>query len=75
MRFLRLRGQTRPLPKAALIRVERTHGRPFFAAFRLANARLFYLGWLCLSVRAPWLAGPARRLHPECFDDTAEPGR
>jgi hypothetical protein len=59
------------LPKAKLLRLEWSPRRPYFATFRNANARVWYLGWLKVTHRAPWLERPARQLHPELIIDRA----
>lgn len=58
------------LPKARLFSIYwDKHFRqwPWFYHFRFANARLVFLGPLRFTLRAPWLEGPARQLHPEVF--------
>lgn len=69
------------LPKAKLIKFwwvnrwpydYRTRS-PFFLRWRNANAWGFMLGPLGVSVRAPWLEGPARQLHPRLFDRPETP--
>jgi hypothetical protein len=63
------RAQRRRLPKARLFWVEVWDRRMpcFFVKFRMANARQWHFGRLVVHMRAPWLEGPARQMHPEVF--------
>lgn len=71
------RDQRARLPKAKLIsfRIARPSRwpldyrtrSPFFLSWRNANARGFMLGDLIITVRAPWLEGPARHLTLKFF--------
>ena len=63
------RQQRKRLPKSKLFWVEiwpKPLGR-FFVRFRMANARQWHFGRLVIHMRAPWLEGPARQMHPEAF--------
>lgn len=60
------------LPRARLISFTRVRGKPFWARFRLANARLYYLGWISVTIRAPWLPHVAKQLHPEAFKNASD---
>lgn len=72
-------GQVRPLERAPLISlrwVARWSGPPVvLGPMRMANASTLYIWRLCITWRMPWLEGPARVLHPECFDRSTEGGR
>ena len=39
---------------------------------RIANARIHFIGPFEITRPAPWLAGPARQLHPEAFTTTKD---
>ncbi|WP_146074526.1 hypothetical protein [Pectobacterium brasiliense] len=59
------------LPRARLIRIHLCFVKKWFwrgHTVRIANAREFF--WLGINVviRRPWLADPARVLHPELFN-------
>lgn len=57
------------LPKASFLRVSWCKGlRSRFLKTRGANYFCFWFGPLEVTWRRPWLAGPARQLHPELFN-------
>lgn len=61
------RVRVKKLPSAGfLVRFEWWE-KPMWTKFRLANAMQLHLGRLVVRWRMPWLDGPARQLHPECF--------
>jgi len=67
----------RGLPKASWINVDLrglSLSRPWFAKMRFANAVSYFLFGASVVVRRPWLAGPARQLHPELFKDVGGKG-
>lgn len=45
--------------------------RPRFMKMRMANAASVWVLGINVVIRRPWLAGPARQLHPELFMETA----
>lgn len=58
------------LPKSCLISVRGCKSGWWFYTVRLANARTFWLlSMFHITVRRPWLSGPAKQLHPELFSD------
>ena len=58
------------LPKANWISIDFrgfSLRRPRLMRMRLANAASFWVFGINVVIRRPWLAGPARQLHPELF--------
>lgn len=62
----------RRLPKASWVYVGLSgfslRGRRFMR-FRMANALSIWVFGIEIVIRRPWLAGPARQLHPELFKE------
>ncbi|WP_312139956.1 hypothetical protein [Stutzerimonas nitrititolerans] len=59
------------LPKASWISVDFrcfSLRRPRFMKMRMANAASVWVFGISVVIRRPWLAGPARQLHPELFE-------
>lgn len=58
------------LPKASWVSINArglSLRRPRFMKFRVANAVTLWVFGIEFVIRRPWLAGPARQLHPELF--------
>lgn len=63
------------LPRASWLNVDFrcfSLKRPRFMKMRVANALSIYLFGVNIVIRRPWLAGPARQLHPELFPEVSQ---
>jgi len=68
------RDWKKKLPVAKLMGFEWSRHVSYWARFRLANAWRFQLGRLTITVRAPWLEGSARAIHPHLFEEAPRDG-
>lgn len=62
------RAIRKQLPKTRLIHLEWSWSYFYVAKFRLANAVRLQVGWLTITLRAPWLEHSARVFYPRLFD-------